>query len=57
MDDAAKTLEALEWAWTNIQGRMPDKNTMSETEIAEYWMTYESKVRHAIVNITGKEPQ
>jgi hypothetical protein len=48
--------EALEWAWTNMQGRMPDKNTMSEAEIEQYWMNYEAILERAIRIRTGRNP-
>jgi hypothetical protein len=48
--------EALGWAWTNLQGRMPDANTMTKTEIENYWVSYENILRAAILNVTGKEP-
>jgi hypothetical protein len=49
--------EALEWAWTNMTGRLPDKNTMSEAEIEEYWREYETILRAAIQIRTGKTPR
>lgn len=46
-------LEALLWAWTNINGRMPDANTMTEDEIAQYWEDYGSILERAIRKLTG----
>lgn len=49
-------LDALLWAWTNANGRLPDSNTMSEAEIAQYWQDYLAVLRDAIFAMTGKEP-
>jgi hypothetical protein len=49
-------LDALLWAWTNANGRLPDRNTMSEEEIYKYWNDYRAILSSAILDMTGKEP-
>lgn len=49
-------LDALLWAWTNLTGRLPDTNTMTETEIEKYWEDYRSIVSTAVVSLTGLDP-
>lgn len=48
--------EALEWAWTNAKGRLPDRNTMSEAEIEQYWKDYEAILECALRIRTGRTP-
>lgn len=50
------TLEALQWAWSNCQGWIPDANTMTEDEIKSYWHDYQDILRRAIINLSGKDP-
>ena len=57
MDEEPIELDALLWAWTNLMGRLPDDNTMTEDEIKQYWLEYADVVRRAIVKLTaGVEP-
>lgn len=49
-------LEALLWAWTNLMGRLPDKNTMTADEIDKYWEDYGDKVLMAVRHLTGMHP-
>jgi hypothetical protein len=53
---APPELEALLWAWTNAMGRLPDRNTMSETEIGKYWEDYGAILKKAILKLTGMAP-
>jgi cobalamin biosynthesis Mg chelatase CobN len=49
-------LDALLWAWTNATGRLPDTNTMTATEIQDYWVEYQRRLRLAVQSITGQHP-
>jgi hypothetical protein len=54
--DAQLPLDALRWAWTNMMGRLPDRNTMTEEEIKIYWTDYRDILRRAIKQLSGSEP-
>jgi hypothetical protein len=54
--DEKLCLEALEWAWTNLNCWLPDSNTMSEEEILKYHADYRNLVSRAIISITGTPP-
>lgn len=49
-------LDALLWAWTNATGRLPDNNTMTESEISDYWFQYQSRLEQAVRSLTGQHP-
>lgn len=48
--------EALLWAWTNATGRLPDRGTMTEAEIKQYWVDYRAILRRAIRQFPCGEP-
>jgi hypothetical protein len=51
---APDMLEALRWVETRMLGRLPDHNTMTKQEIAEYDDAFDNKIRAAIAKATAE---